>query len=203
MVPRNTSILVIAGIVAACIVVFLCVSQCPPGPGPARAGAIPPADSAGDQKAPLSGNLSLFTSEAEVRAFLASHTDPTGNYPDLSASDTAPSGTPAQVTENGTRIWSFAVDTSTFRPDEYIVVATAVTEDTTCSALFNVLERNGRGLARQAVPVTVSGGSGTSGAGYFITIDPVGDRFIGDKFSVTGTTSLPADAEILVEVYSS
>jgi PGF-CTERM protein len=36
-----------------------------------------------------------------------------------------------------------------------------------------------------------------------ITIDPVGDRHVGDKFTITAQTNLAVDDEILVEVYSS
>lgn len=36
-----------------------------------------------------------------------------------------------------------------------------------------------------------------------ITIDPVGDRHVGDKFTITATTNLAVDDEVLVEVYSS
>jgi PGF-CTERM protein len=36
-----------------------------------------------------------------------------------------------------------------------------------------------------------------------ITIDPVGDRHVGDKFTITATTNLAVDDEVLFEVYSS
>jgi PGF-CTERM protein len=36
-----------------------------------------------------------------------------------------------------------------------------------------------------------------------ITIDPVGDRHVGDKFTITAQTNLAVDDEILVQVYSS
>ena len=35
----------------------------------------------------------------------------------------------------------------------------------------------------------------------FISVDPVSDKYIGDQFTITGKTSLPAGTEILVEVY--
>lgn len=43
---------------------------------------------------------------------------------------------------NGYNTWSFFVDTSTFRPDEYIVKVSGVTIDVTASATFMVTERN-------------------------------------------------------------
>jgi len=36
-----------------------------------------------------------------------------------------------------------------------------------------------------------------------INVDPVGDRHVGDKFTITATTNLAVDDEVLVEVYSS
>ncbi|MDD1700214.1 MAG: DUF3821 domain-containing protein [Methanoregula sp.] len=36
-----------------------------------------------------------------------------------------------------------------------------------------------------------------------ITIDPVGDRHVGDKFTITAQTNLAVDDEVLVQVYSS
>ena len=36
-----------------------------------------------------------------------------------------------------------------------------------------------------------------------ITIDPVGDRHVGDKFTITATTNLAVDDDVLFEVYSS
>jgi PGF-CTERM protein len=44
----------------------------------------------------------------------------------------------------GFNTWSFPVDTTTFKPDEYIVQATAIgletTNDVTATTLFNVVE---------------------------------------------------------------
>jgi hypothetical protein len=34
-------------------------------------------------------------------------------------------------------------------------------------------------------------------------IDPIGERFVGEKFTISGTTNLAADDDLLVEVYSS
>jgi len=35
---------------------------------------------------------------------------------------------------------------------------------------------------------------------YWITIDPIGDKFIGDKFSVIARTNIPVGEEILAEI---
>jgi PGF-CTERM protein len=54
--------------------------------------------------------------------------------------------------DSGMNKLSFDVDASTFKPDEYIVKATAVIQGTTGTALFNVLE----GAAPTAVPTAVA-----------------------------------------------
>jgi len=45
--------------------------------------------------------------------------------------------------------------------------------------------------------------TGFSVAKPFISVDPVGDKNVGDAFTITGTTNLPAGTEILAEVYPS
>jgi hypothetical protein len=42
----------------------------------------------------------------------------------------------------------------------------------------------------------------TSQEGYWIKIDPIGDKQVGDIFTITSTTNLSAGEEILVQVYS-
>jgi len=54
----------------------------------------------------------------------------------------------AGTSTSGLNAWSFDVDASTFKPDEYLVQASAVLQDATGTALFNVLE----GAAPTAAP---------------------------------------------------
>ena len=57
------------------------------------------------------------------------------------------------IVEKGTEgfnRWSFAVDASTFKPDEYIVQASGITVDVTANTLFNVVE-----FKPTTVPTTV------------------------------------------------
>jgi uncharacterized secreted protein with C-terminal beta-propeller domain len=101
---------------------------------------------------------------------------------------------------SGARGFSYDVDTSTFKPDEYIVSAQAVVQDATGTALFNVLASRSSQtgfVTRTLIPRT----PGTDG--FYITINPISDKVVGDRFTITGSTNLPADAEILVQVYSS
>jgi len=41
---------------------------------------------------------------------------------------------------NGYNTWSYDVDTSTFKPDEYIIKVSGITNEVTGSAAFNILE---------------------------------------------------------------
>ena len=52
-----------------------------------------------------------------------------------------------------------------------------------------------------AVLICVGMVTGFSAAKPFISVDPVSDKNVGDQFTITGTTSLPAGTEILAEVY--
>ena len=52
-----------------------------------------------------------------------------------------------------------------------------------------------------AVLVCVGMVTGFSVAQPFISVDPVSDKNVGDQFTITGTTNLPAGTEMLAEVY--
>ena len=54
-----------------------------------------------------------------------------------------------------------------------------------------------------AVVICVGMVTGSSSAKPFISVDPVSDKNTGDRFDITGTTSLPAGTELLFEVYPS
>jgi hypothetical protein len=108
---------------------------------------------------------------------------------------------PPVLAVSGDRAWHYDIDTTNFKPDEYIVTAGAVTEEATGTALFNLVERSSANAGR----ATAGTGSSSRPAtpGYYITVDPIGDRYVGEKFTITGRTNLPEGAEILVQVYSS
>jgi hypothetical protein len=52
-----------------------------------------------------------------------------------------------------------------------------------------------------AVVICVGMVTGFSGMKPFISVDPLSDKNVGDQFTITGTTSLPAGTQILAEVY--
>jgi hypothetical protein len=54
-----------------------------------------------------------------------------------------------------------------------------------------------------AVVICVGMVTGFSVAKPLISVDPIGDKNVGDQVTISGTTSLPAGTEILVEVYPS
>ncbi len=148
----------------------------------------------------LSGTVSgieKMATREDVIAFIRSHAESTS----------APSSgsSVAQLVTGNTRTFRFDVDTTTFKPDEYIVTVQAVREDVTGTALFNMLDPSSApgipSVPPMPLPTPVSGSS-VSGD-FFIRIDPVPNHRIGDRFAITGTTNLPAGEELLVQVYSS
>lgn len=56
----------------------------------------------------------------------------------------------------GFNTWSFPVDTTTFKPDEYIVQVSGVTVDVTSTALFNVVAVKPTTIPTTAPPTTVT-----------------------------------------------
>jgi PGF-CTERM protein len=56
----------------------------------------------------------------------------------------------------GFNTWSFPVDTTTFKPDEYIVQVSGVTVDVTSTALFNVVEVKPTTIPTTAPPTPVT-----------------------------------------------
>ncbi|HNQ28489.1 MAG TPA: MEMAR_RS02690 family S-layer glycoprotein [Methanolinea sp.] len=56
----------------------------------------------------------------------------------------------------GFNTWSFPVDTTTFKPDEYIVQVSGVTVDVTSTALFNVVEVKPTTIPTTAPPTQVT-----------------------------------------------
>jgi len=57
---------------------------------------------------------------------------------------------------DGLNKWSFTVDASTFKPDEYIVRVSGVTTDVVETSLFNVVEAGGAPVAAATPVVTVA-----------------------------------------------
>ncbi|MFA5331476.1 MAG: beta-propeller domain-containing protein [Methanoregula sp.] len=201
MITKTTALVLAAGIALGILACFAAVTLAGSGSDTKSPSLLSTVSGgiAGNEM----GNIPEFSSEEQAQRFLISHTDAWIGTTGTGSAQTPQKTVRVSVSPGGVRTWSFAVDASTFKPDEYLVMATAVHEDVTATSLFNVL------VASPGQRSSGSGSSGTyrtspdTGNGYFIAIDPVGDRYIGDRFTITGTTNLPADEEILVEVYSS
>ena len=166
----------------------------PVSPTPVPAGTTVPG------AAGTASSLGELATKDDVVAFIRSHT--------VAGATPAPTPAPgytAVAISGSARRFSFDVDTSTFTPDEYLVTATAVREVVTGTALFSVLPAgSARPVPVTPVPVASPVAAPVPANGtYYISIDPIGNKVVGDRFSITGTTNLPPDADILVEVYSS
>lgn len=141
--------------------------------------------------------LPVFSSPYEVRTFLKSHTIP---YRPQWWSFSGSSGNVRVTDCNDTRIWRYVLDTASFSPDEYLIKTSAVNEDASGVVLFNVLP----GVRTENVPkMNRTVHIPAEGEKYYITVDPVGDRYVGERFIITGSTNLPVGEDILVEVYTS
>jgi len=138
-----------------------------------------------------------MTTREDVIAFIRSHAEST-------AAPSQDSSVPQLVTGN-VRTFRFDIDTSTFKPDEYMVTVEAIREDVRGVALFTLRDPSTvTGIPSVNPLPTQTPVSELSGRGdHYIRIDPVRDHIVGDQFSITGTTNLPAGEELLVQVYTS
>jgi uncharacterized secreted protein with C-terminal beta-propeller domain len=199
MLSKTTGIFLIAGVilgVIACLGTLMLTQTGPFG----DCTAILPQVSIGQTGIGSDmGDIPEFSSEEQAQKFLISHTDTGEGYSGTSTGTPAPKTTAIFTATGGDRTWSFDVDTSTFKPDEYIITADAVLQNAQASTLFNVLDRSAGPFPKLAG----AGSSSSGGTDYYITIDPVSDHYVGDRFTITGTTNIPADDELLVQVYSS
>lgn len=198
---KSDSILVVLGCSIGILATLLVLFAAGPAAGPA--GTLLPAGAGAAEAIPavagVTTSVDSLTTKEDVIAFIRSHTEAeTGSGP--GQFQPVPTTVPAPVIiQGGTRSFSFDVDTSTFMPDEYIVTASAVIQDVTGTALFNLLASR----PSPSAGFTPQDSGWMSGRdGFYIAINPISDKVVGDQFSITGTTNLPADAEILVQVYS-
>jgi len=198
MLTKTTGILLIAGIIIGILTSLGAVMLIQTGSHGDCTAVLPQVLSGPDPRAGM-GDIPVFSSEESAQKFLISHTETGGRSPGSGTVTTPPRKTAIPTAPGGKRTWSFDVDTSTFKPDEYLVTADAVLQTASASALFNVLEPSAGPLAGQAG----TGSSSGSGTEYYITIDPIGDHYIGDRFTITGTTNIPADDDMLVQIVSS
>ncbi|OPX62528.1 MULTISPECIES: beta-propeller domain-containing protein [unclassified Methanoregula] len=196
MLTKNDGILIVLGCIIGILAAIIAYPLLVPAPG---TGSVLPATSTVARPdepgvAGTAASLGELTTKEDVAAFIRSHTETAGATPSATRDYTV-SAVPGSA-----RTFTFDVDTSSFTPDEYVVTASAVIQDATGTTLFNVLAPESRRYVTvPEIPEYPPVGS----SGFYIRIDPISDKVVGDRFTITGVTNLPADAEILVQVYSS
>jgi len=197
MIQKNNLLFLLGGLGAGLIVALL-LTAVPAVPHGSLGTTINATPGPAVLIAPSQGEIRQFSTETDAEAFLKARISPE----ELQILPENASGSAAfqRLIANGTHRWTYAVDTSAFKPDEYLVVASAITQDATGTALFNVLDPVSAAGSTHVMPATLPQ---PGRAGYFIAVNPVRDRYIGDRFTISGYTNLPKGAEILVEVYSS
>jgi len=198
MIQKNVPLLILSGIVIGIVLAFVAISPVPPHLAGNDSTALSLQPVMQLKITPGAEDLPRFSSAEEARAFVRSHLD-NSDTPRLLTTMTGPVTSPAAALPGGTRTWQFDIDTATFKPDEYIVTADAILQEATGTALFNLLDRSERPtheLSQQRVPLPATNGS-------FVTINHIGDHYVGDRITITGRTNLAADDQILVQVYSS
>jgi len=198
MIQKNNLLFLLGGLGAGLIVALLLMAV-PAVPHASLGTTINATSGPAVLITPSPGEIRQFSTEADAEAFLKARISPE----EIQILPENASGSAAfqRLLANGTRRWSYAVDTSTFKPDEYLVVASAITQDATGTALFNVLDPVSATGSTHVMPPATLPQPGRDG--YFIAVNPVRDHYIGDRFTISGYTNLPKGAEILVEVYSS
>ena len=201
MMAARDSLLVIAGIALGIVLAVVLISGLnvlSPGTG-----VLPvPGISWNEDAMPLSEGITQLFSTEDIRSFITNHTDKKEETGAGLIPLSVPT-TPLSLPGPGVRMWRYEVDAAAFHPDEYIVSVSSITHDIRATALFNILAGSPGQVATQQV-IRVPLGQESQDEGLFILIDPIGDRYVGENFWITGTTNLPAgDDEMLVEVVTS
>jgi inhibitor of cysteine peptidase len=201
MIGRKESIILVSGVAIGIVIaigLLAFIQVLSPGTG-----TLPLPDLSGNGDImPLSQGIGQLPSGEDVRIFILSHMETeTQSGPEMVPITIQ--GTPPVSLGDGVRTWSYTVDAATFKPDEYIVVVTGIEHSVTATALFNVIAGPpGTQTVQQVIRVPVS--QSGDNQEMFITIDPIGTHYVGEKFAITGTTNLPpGEDEMLVEVMSS
>jgi hypothetical protein len=98
--------------------------------------------------------------------------------------------------------WSFAMDTSAVVPGEYIVKVNRVIAINASDAGYKTgdLLATSRFMLTDTISDLTQPGSVNPNQAVFLTINPPGMRGLGEKFFLNGTTNLPVDTELLLEV---
>lgn len=194
---RRDALLVVAGIATGIVIAVVLIAGF--NVLSTGTGAIPvPGLSGSGDTIPIAEGIGKLLSGDDVRSYIHSHTmtETEPGIISLPAAGSVP-------VEDRVRSWRYEIDTTTFRPDEYIVKVMGIAHDVSATSFFNILDGPPEVIVNRQV-IHVPPGQEIPNEGYFITINPIGERYVGEKFAITGTTNLPpGDDEMLVEVVSS
>lgn len=200
MFSRNSLILLSACAVVG-ISILLAVLQVIPGSTSTVPGT-PFSFSTSEGAGPgFTKDLPTFSSPDEVRQFLTNHTDTDGPYPVVSGTVAGENFSRRDTGAREVRTWRFTVDLTRFSPDTYIVKASSPDAGISATALFP-LNPGPRPDGYPAPDASASGRNLQDEPLSFITIDPIPDQYAGDLLVVTGTTNLPPENNIVIDIGS-
>jgi hypothetical protein len=92
---------------------------------------------------------------------------------------------------DGVAAWSFDVPSVAFLTGEYTVIVYEYNKN-----------KPGPGEISGVTTFTVHESQASTAQAQFIRVDPIGDKKVGDQFTITGTTNLPKGAEVMFQVYA-
>lgn len=172
MLKKNGFILLVASIAAIILILFAAIWFFP--------------GYTGKNSGSFSRDLPKFSSDEQIQEFLANHTG--------SSVENTPTEIPA-------RTWIFAVDLSQLPPDQYVVKASSPKGGAASTSIF-ILNSGQRSPRQPDLNSTTSPETPAGTSSSAITINPISDQYPGDSLVITGTTTLPQDADIRIEIGS-
>src|SRR5271169_4167352 len=129
MIPKNAGIFLTIGLIIGVIACLGTLVLTRAGPFGDCTAILPQVSLGQIGTGSEMGDIPEFASEEQAQKFLISHTDTGGDYSGTGTGTPTPKPAAISTVTGGDRSWSFDVDTSTFKPDEYLVTANAVLQD--------------------------------------------------------------------------
>lgn len=193
----NSNTVIFAGIIAAGIIITAFGIAGAQSPGQSFISIDPVLDLNSGDLLILSGTTNLPIGTDLLVSVIEEPEGPVDESPGTGTGAT----TKVAEREGGMNRWSVPIDTSVLRPDTYRVDAFRIAQDpdTGDFTLDNV-----SGTTRFTLTGEYLGQKQLVFAGSvenaFISLNPVGERYAGDQFLVTGATSLPVDTDVIWRV---
>ncbi len=195
MTGRKTEILVFCSIVLGILIAGMALSEMPKAEG----SSLYPSSPATGISSTVNSRQDL--SEAQTPSLIINPAGPDLTATTESTPDSGQQDSWTMKTQTGLQTWHFDVNTSLYTPDEYVVTATAIQPHISAMAFVSILERpsgypDESSLDTGEISV-LPANCNTSG----LDIDPIPVHYVGDNFTITGTTNLEPYDKILVEIY--